>query len=78
MVSARTAFYNALVTISILASTSGCGGKPKAPPPGTPDDAAAPPAVELGTESGAPKEPTGGSTDSSQGTGSPQGEQGDQ
>ena len=76
MVSARTAFYNALVTISILAFASGCGSEPKAPP-GTPDDTA-PPAIDKGTESGAPKEPTGGSTDSSQGTGSPQGEQGDQ
>jgi hypothetical protein len=75
MVNLRRAFYNALLLSVPLLPAAGCG-KP-APPPAGSAQSATTPTVDLGTESN-PKEAGAGSTDSSSGSGSPQGEQGEQ
>ena len=72
VVNPRSLLYNAAALLAILVSAPGCGGEPKAPPPGAPDDAA-PPAVDLGPQSGAPKEQEGGPTNQSPISGTPEG-----
>ena len=51
----RSAFYIGAVSISLLAVASGCGKAP-APPPGAPKEEQEKPSIDLGSETGSPKE----------------------
>ena len=75
MVNPRYVIYNASLLLASALSGAGCG-QPGGPPPGAPQDTAAP-TIELGSESGS-KDPAAGSTDSTPAAGSPSGEKGEQ
>lgn len=74
MVTRRQGLYNRVLACSLLACTFGCGSEPKVPAGA---DDGTPPVIDEGKDSGAPKDAQGGPTDSTSGTGSPEGEQGD-
>jgi hypothetical protein len=67
MVKPRSAFYNALMLVLLLALTIGCGGKPATPPPGAGEETP-PTDVELGDASTSPPSETSPSQGTSQPT----------
>jgi hypothetical protein len=75
MASLKRKLYNLALSVSCLAWSFGCQGKPKEPPPGAPDDVA-PPTVEQGTDSNSSTDSTS-TPDSSEASGKPSDEKGD-
>ncbi len=73
----RLAFYTALVLMAALTIGSGCG-KPKEPPPGANTGDTAPPAIDLGTDKGAPQESPASPTETPSGAGKSEGDKGEQ
>ena len=74
MVRGLRSYFTWLIVCVALLAVAGCG-KPAPPPPGAPEDAAAP-SVDLGTPSG-PQDSAAGAKDSTSGNGAPAADQGE-
>ena len=76
MADIRWTFYTGVALMALHLGAAGCS-KPAPPPPGADTKPQAEPEVEMGTDSGAPKDPQGAPTDSSPASGTPKDDKGD-